>query len=215
MTLVNSYVPPAASDAAPVTFMNFTALLDSLSDKDRVSLERHHQAHESKLGPAPAERWRGIACVLRTLAPGPVKLAGSSAMQFFIPDGKYRKQVFALQVLAGGVFTIYAPDVLAEAMEAGLLSGHEPAENDNTYHLAQSDEVMAIDALDAKTPGPDAFYKDLTGWNRRAMRMTLPPGSTGMQFKAVSQLCALAASQWTLPANGGTTPRCPWDGDAA
>jgi hypothetical protein len=176
--------------------MKYAALLATLGEKDRGSLERQITAFDGKAGAPAADRWRRLACVLRTLAPGPVKLAGSNAMQFFIPDGKYRKQVFAMQATGEGSFLVYAPDVVAEAVRKGLVSGLGHALEGNIYRVGKSDETLVIDLLDGKTPNPDAFFKDMTGWNRKAIRITLPAKPSDGQARAVEQICALAAGQW-------------------
>ena len=61
-----------------------------------------------------------------TLAPV-AKVIGKQTIQFFIPDGKYRMQVFALEDLQDGNMTVYCPDVIAECVQAGLLARHEGA----------------------------------------------------------------------------------------
>lgn len=186
----------AKKPPAQVTPMKYEALLAGLGDRDRGSLERQISAYEAKCGAASAERWRRLACVLRSLAPGPAKLGGSNSMQFFIPDGKYRKQVFALQALSTGEIAVYVPDVLAEAIAHGILVEGKRDQTSNTYRLSETPDLLAIDALSAKTPNPDLFYKDMTGWNRKALRLTLPSRPSDAQIKAVEQICALAARAW-------------------
>ena len=56
-----------------------------------------------------------------TLSPHAAKLVGKQTVQFYVADGKYRMQVFALEDLQDGNITVYCPDVLTEAVEAGLL----------------------------------------------------------------------------------------------
>jgi hypothetical protein len=43
----------------------------------------------------------------------------------------------------------------------------------------------------------NGYYNDLTGWNRKAMRMTLPDQPSHAQVSATEQLGALAAAEWT------------------
>jgi len=43
----------------------------------------------------------------------------------------------------------------------------------------------------------NGYHKNLTGWNRKAMRMTLPAQPSQAQVSATEQLCALAAAEWT------------------
>lgn len=194
---MNEHALPTLSDGASMMPMDYTGLLARLGERDRVSLERQVLAYEKKLGVASAQRWRNLASALTAMAPAGVKLAGNNAMQFYIPDGKYRKQVFALQALANGELAVYAPDVRAEAVKAGLLSRRKAAEVGTTYRLARGDDILTIDALDGRTPNPDAFFKDLTGWNRKAIRVTLPAEPSEAQITATTKLCALAATQWT------------------
>jgi hypothetical protein len=177
--------------------MDYTAFLERFSEKDRKSVERQIMAYEAKAGPEPAERWRRIAALLLTLAPMPgkmpAKFASSHALQFFIPDGKYRMQVFAVHGAPDGSVAIYAPDVLAQAVRERILLGN--AEGENLYRL-KSKEPLTIEPLDGKTPNPDPIYKDMTGWNRKAMRIILPASASEEQIHAAEQLCILAARQW-------------------
>jgi len=183
----------------PFEAMNYAKLLSTLGDRDRAALERQIGTYEGKLGTAAGELWRRFACMLRTLASGGTKLSGANAMQFYIPDGKYRKQVFAMQALASGELTVYVPDVRAQAARAGILGRHTPAE-ENRYRLGKGNELLMIDALDGKSPNPEAFYKDMTGWNRKAIRVTLPANPSKEQIQATEQLCVLAAEEWAAAA---------------
>ncbi len=176
--------------------MEYDQLLAGLGEKDRAGLERQLAAYAAKLGEAQAVRWRRLLCVLRTLSPGPVKLASANAMQFFIPDGKYRKQVFAMQAMGDGSCAVYAPDVISEAVRSGLLSKPSRVDDRDSYRVSKSVEMLSIDSLDGKTPNPDAFYKDMTGWNRKAIRMTLPAEASDAQVHVVEQICVLAAEEW-------------------
>lgn len=176
--------------------MDYPALLASLSEKDRTTLTRQLQAYETRLGMASAQRWCEFAGALAGLAPARPRFAGANALQFYIPDGKYRRQVFALQVLADGSWDVYAPDVLDQAVELGLLSRHGRDEDASTYYRNASADVFMIDRMDGKTPAPDALYKDMTGWNRRAVRIKLPTNARDAQLVTTRELCALAAKQW-------------------
>jgi hypothetical protein len=64
-----------------------------------------------------------------TLAPHAAKLVGKQTAQIYVADRKYRMQVFALEDLQDGNFTVHCPDVLDEAVGSGLLApmaGSEP-----------------------------------------------------------------------------------------
>jgi hypothetical protein len=90
--------------------------------KDRSSIEKHLAALDAQPHPAHGQLWRRLAVSLRKLAPMPVQTVGQHAVQFYIADGKYRMQVFALEDAKDGRLKIYLPDVTAEAIKAGLLT---------------------------------------------------------------------------------------------
>lgn len=182
--------------------MDYPAMIAGLGEKDRGSLERQLLAHEGKVGQAAAQRWRRLACTLRSLAPGRLKIAPASVMQFYIADGKYHQQVFALQALADGGFVMVAPNVLQAAIDAGVL-GKPRAGHAGIYQVGRTAETLAIDALDGSTSNLDAYCKDMTGWNRKAMRIVLPADASDAQVKAAQQLCALAAIQWAVSGSNG------------
>ena len=53
---------------------------------------------------------------------------------------------------------------------------------------------MAIDRLDGKTENAAAFFKDMLGWNRRALRVLLPVSASASQISAVESLCAMSVT---------------------
>lgn len=182
----------------PAKPIDYATLLAQFGEKYRQNVEKQVLAYETKLGHVAAERWRRLACLLMTLAPQPPKLTGMHTMQFFIPDGKYRKQVFALHAVGDGTLAVYARDILAEAMRTGILAKPRHSDGDiaNTYPLPPSGDTLVIDALDGKSCNPSPFYKDMTGWNRRAICMTLPPDASDVLIQAVERVCNLAAKEW-------------------
>jgi len=196
-------------------------LLAGLSAKDRSNIEKHLAAADAEPSPQHGKIWRKVAVALRKLAPLPVQTAGQHAVQFFIPDGKYRMQVFALEDGNNGQLMVYLPDVLAEAQKSGLLSKRgakapgEVAAADvanasgsvistaggggaQEYAIRGSKGVaLRLEALDAaNTPNPSAHVKNMLGWNRKALRVTLLTVSPPEQIAATEQLCALAAKSW-------------------
>lgn len=173
--------------------MDFAAFLANLSLKDRASAQRRIDVLEKEVDPALAHLWRRLACALMTLAPFAAKLIGKQTMQIYIADGRYRLQVFALEDLQNQKFTIYCPDILNQAIESGLLA---PGSDSTTYTVTASGEPLQIDALTGKTPSPGAHFKDMTGWNRKALRITLPPSPSPAQIEAAELLCAMAAQHF-------------------
>src|SRR5438874_4919344 len=129
-----------ASLAKPLTFAEFLA---KLSPKDRSTAERRVSVLEAESDPARAHLWRRLACSLMTLAPFAVKLVGKQNLQVYVADGKYRMQVFALEDLQDGHFTLYCPDVLEEAVQAGLLA-LDPLSQPDLYFIEPSKEQLLI-----------------------------------------------------------------------
>src|SRR4051794_32363118 len=90
--------------------LSFEHFLINLSPKDRVSAEKRITALEVAGSKRLSEVWRRLACALMTLAPHAVKLVGKQTVQYYVADGKYRMQVFALEDLQDGNMTVYCPD---------------------------------------------------------------------------------------------------------
>lgn len=184
-------------------------MLTRFSTKDREGFERQVKAAETKAGEAVAKRWRHLTAVLMAMADRPPKLTGTGTVQFFIPDGKHRRQVFALLAGDDGTLSVFTPNVLEEAIRAGIFA--KPAKpsltkpvDPNTYTISASGETLVIEPLDRDTPNPQFYFKDMTGWNRKAISIQLPPTASESQVRAAEQLCALAAVAW--PAAGTTEP---------
>lgn len=198
---VKTKTAAAAKDSAasPIDFtpMDYDAFLLKLGTKDRLNVERHVAACDAEPDPAHSRNYRRLVCALAGLAPHAAKTHGQQAVQIYVPDGKYRMQVFALQDQRDGLILIYCDDVLDLATKSGLLTGpHEVAEQNNSYRLANSIDSIKVDQLDGKTANPSPFYKDMLGWNRRAIRITLPTSATPGQVKAAETLCAIGAKKW-------------------
>ena len=190
----------AAAAAAPVSTgpLDYTTVLSKMGSKDRLNVERHIAACEAEPDPAHANNQRRLLGILGGLAPHSIKTHGQQAVQFFIADGKYRMQVFALADLRDGVIMIYTTDVLDEISKSGLLNGpHEMGGHTNAYKIKGSTETIRIDQLDGKTPNPSTFFKDMLGWNRRALRITINGNATKDQIDAVEKICGLGARKWT------------------
>src|SRR6188768_1479435 len=118
----------------PLTFAEFLA---KLPPKDRAAAERRVGVLEAAPDQAGAHLWRRLACSLMTLAPFAAKLIGKQTLQIYVADGRYRMQVFALEDLQDGAFTVYCPDILDEAVKSGLLAPAPNAEP-HDYVVASS-----------------------------------------------------------------------------
>ena len=178
--------------------LDYPTLLSKMGSKDRLNVERHIAACEAEPDQAQANNARRLLGVLGGLAPHSIKTHGQQAVQFFIADGKYRMQVFALADQRDGVMMIYTTDVLEDATKSGVINGpHEIGGHTNAYKIKGSTENIRVDQLDGKTPNPSTFFKDMLGWNRRALRITIPANANKDQVDAVEKLCVLGHRKWT------------------
>ena len=199
MPTVTKRSPDAAfaALARPISYDDFCA---KLSAKDRVNVERHVAACEAEPDPKHAKLWRRLVCSLMTLSPHAIKCNGQHSAQFYVPDGKYRMQVFAIEDKREGQITVYCSDVLDESIAAKVIARRRNKEDENAYPIVGTDETLMIEQLDGQTPSPAPFYKDMLGWNRRALRITLPIDATSRQAEAVEKICAISAQKWiTVP----------------
>jgi hypothetical protein len=189
----------------PLSFQEFLA---KLPQKDRVNAEKRVVALEAAGAPGLAELWRRVAAALMTLAPHAAKLVGKQTVQYYVADGKYRMQAFALEDLQDGKLTIYCPDVLEKAVEAGLLAPPMVADpcGTGTYRIVGTPDALRIDALDRDSLNPAAHFKDMVGWNRKALRLTLPPTASAEQVAAAELVCAIAARGFSSTAAAAEAP---------
>src|SRR5437762_505773 len=173
----------------PVTL---TDLLAAMGSRDRVNVERHLAAAEAEGSKSHSTLWTRLVRDLATLSSMTIQSTGQQALSFYIPDGKHRQQVFALEDQRDGKLYLYAEDVLAKAMKAGVLTSKGAA----GYGVAGGHSIE-IEALTAQnTPNPSPFYKHMLGWNRKALRITLPVDAPQQVVKAVEQICAISAQRW-------------------
>ncbi|HZN65125.1 MAG TPA: hypothetical protein VFB66_07460 [Tepidisphaeraceae bacterium] len=214
----------AAAEAAKRE-ADMEAFFTGVGAKDRSSIEKHLAAVDAQPHPAHGQLWRRLAVSLRKLAPMPVQTVGQHAVQFYIADGKYRMQVFALEDAKDGRLRIYLPDVSADAVKAGLLSkpvapaparrassvaagpvggttgtdaAAPAADHGREYGVkGAKGESLRLESLDANnTPNPAPHVKHMLGWNRKALAITLLTNATPDQVSAAESLCALAAKKW-------------------
>jgi len=171
----------------------FDGMLARAAAKDRTHIQRHLAAADAEGDPAHAALWRRLATTLFSLAPLPIQTVGHSAVLFFVPDGKYRMQMFALEDLSDGRIAVYLPDVLNDAIAKKILrKGDVADEYAIVGSLRNSLHVEALDA--ANTPEPATHVKNMLGWNRKALRVTLPAiGAEGPRVDAAEAMVNLAA----------------------
>ena len=179
----------------PVVGVTLEDVLARSGARDRTNVEKHLAACETEPHPAHAQLWRRIATKIASLAPLPVQTVGLQAVLFFIPDGKYRMQVFALEDKGESVIHLYIPDVLAQATRAKLVQKAGP---DEYTAPGAKDQTFSIHSLDASnTSDPPPHIKNMIGWNRKAIRIALKTtDATGPQVVAAEAMCDLAAAKW-------------------
>lgn len=199
---MQSVITPSAESDSPVQHHNaldrieYLEFLMRLLPKDRVNVERHVAMCDANQGPGHSQLWQRIACLLMALGDATAKTVGRHTMQFFIPDGKYRLQVFALHDQHNGHLLVYAYNVLEEAFAANVLE-RPTAEDSTTFRVSNSHDLLNIEQIDAKSVTPVPYFKEMLGWNRRVIRVTLPTDATPGQVEAVERLCAMSKSKWT------------------
>jgi hypothetical protein len=185
-------MPKAAPEITVSSGNGLEDLLARASTRDRAAIEKHLAACDAEPTPAHAKLWRRLASKLCDLAPLPVRTVGEQAVLFFIADGKYRMQVFALEDNRDGQLIVYLPDVMTQAVREKVIS-----KSDNEYVVGRGQKLV-VQAMDNNN-SPDApqSVKHMLGWNRKAIRLTLnvtEPDSS--QVSATENLCALAARKW-------------------
>src|SRR5438067_1405859 len=151
---------------------DFSLFLEKLAAKDRAKVEKQVVACEAA---GTAELWKRLACTLMTLAPHQPKVNAQQSIQFYVADGRHRKQVFALEDSGNSTLTVYCHDVMDQAVKARLLQpATELGPDDNTYRIVGTGDTLFIDRIDGDVINPTEFFKHMVGWNRRALRIKLP-----------------------------------------
>ena len=187
--------PLKAAQAAVANPISYTEFLEKLGAKDRLNAEKHVAACEAGPAPGHAKLWKRLATTLMTLSSNLAKVNGQQSIQFYVPDGKYRKQVFAMEDLRKDAITVYCTDVLDEAIKLKLLKPTRGGEEEGVglYGIPKSDETLAIEKINGQSVNPAEFFKHMVGWHREAIRITLPLNATEHQVETALTLCALNA----------------------
>jgi hypothetical protein len=169
-------------------------LLARTGARDRANIEKHLAVCDAEADAGHALLWRRLLVKLGELAPMALITVGLQVVRFFIADGKYRMQVFALEDHGNGLLAVYLPNVLAKAVSAKLL-----VKNGGQYSPATApQQFLNVQQMDANNPSdPPEFVKHMTGWNRKAVKLTLLTSEPDSPLVNMAEsLCELAASQW-------------------
>jgi hypothetical protein len=186
----------AAKAAAGAAVSPLEEMLVRAGVKGRTSLEKHLALCDAEPSPAHGQLWRRLAGKLSQLAPMPVQMAGAQAVMFYVADGKYRLQVFALEDLGDGNLSVYLPDVLAEGVKAKVLK-----KAGGKYITANRKAApLIVETFNAaNTPDPVPHIKHMIGWNRKAIKITIAISDTDDSIAAATEsLCELAAKKWKV-----------------
>jgi hypothetical protein len=175
--------------------IDYDGFLAKLTPKDRLNIERHITAIEELSTKGHAKLWKRLAVAMMSMAPHSAKANGQQSMQFYIQDGKYRMQIFALEDLRDGSVHVYAADAVDEATKAGLFGKAKPGDEPNELRLTGSTDTLNVERLDGKVSNPAPFYKDMLGWNRRAVHVTLPTMASDAQTEATVKLLVFGAKK--------------------
>jgi hypothetical protein len=184
---------------------DYDGLLLRLGARDRAAVEKHIAVCETEPTRQHATLWKRVACLLCNLAPKAIQTAGQRAVQFFAADGKYRRQVFAMEDLRDGVLAVYMVDVLDAARDAGVM--RTPIDKTGTAMIhpageaAQVGIALKMEALtSANTAAAPDYFRHMVGWKRTVLKVTLPTSATPEQVEALEALCALAGRAGAGPA---------------
>lgn len=183
-----------SSAAARQVNQKYEDFLTRLSPKARSAMAKYEETCQNRGINAYSELWKRLAGLLSHLAPQYADMIGFS-VKFYIPDGKYRQQVFALETTQKGSVAVYMPDVTSEAIVRKLLSQSPIA---SSYRVPGANECkVLLEPITADTC-ETVVCKAMVGWGKRALVTTLDRNSTAEQIAAVEQLCSLAAESWPV-----------------
>jgi hypothetical protein len=187
-----------AEKAKPVEKIkpDFEKFLAALSARDRLNIERHIAVCDAEPTADHGKLYKRLAAMLASLAPQSVRTTGQRAIQFFMSDGKYRVQVFALEDLCDGNVVVYLTDALDQAVTEGIFRRRAKTDGDATlFEIAdQPGAFLRIERLtSANTVEAPDYYRHMLGWNRKALKLSLPTNATAGQIRAAEALFVLAA----------------------
>ncbi len=172
--------------------LDLDGVLTRMGARENTAVARRLAACE-QTHPARAQAWRRLAALMMHLAPSRPKTL-QRAILFYIPDGKYQMQVFALDDAADGTISVCCENVLAEAIKAHVVAPQPGAPGRYTVHGKPL--AVLIDQLDGKTENPPPYANAMTGWNRKALRIILPADAAESQVQAAELICAISALRW-------------------
>ena len=186
-----SQAPAARPWKEPVE-RDYAIFLDQLSPKDRARVAKHEETSEASGRKVYGDLWKRLAGALAGLAPHATQFLGNDAVTFYIPDGKYKQQVFGLVQTKDSV-TVFLPDVIEAAIHRKILIR---IGTESRYRIAGArDQMVQLDLITADTRDVPTC-KSMLGWGRRALSAQLSEQGDEAKARVVEQLCQLAAEKW-------------------
>ncbi|HEX8913325.1 MAG TPA: hypothetical protein VF796_13270, partial [Humisphaera sp.] len=180
-------VPPTATP----THKPFAAVLEKAAGKDKANLQKQLDALAALPVPAHAQTWQQLVATLAGLAPHALQTVGKEAVRFFVADGRYKLQVYAIEDKRDGHIAVYLPDVLEQAIKKKIVA---PTKSPTEFALPGSrGETIVIDSLNGdNTMDAPAHFKFMIGLGRKALRVTVAAAGRPAQVAAAEALCQLA-----------------------
>lgn len=213
-------LPAVSQPDAPLSRLipEFSQVLEHMGARDKLAVEKHVAACEAEGDPEHARLWKRLVCVLAALAwrrgkvgtqtqrQFGIETRGQRAIQFFIPDGKYRRQLFALEDLRDGKLSVYLLDVMDAALESEVIQSLKrpqiPVIDAMTHHFLADHlgATVRIELLSAQNSAsaPD-YYRHMVGWNRKAIKATIQVAGGEARLDGLTALCSIAARQVSAP----------------
>src|SRR3954470_7074527 len=115
---------PASKAVAPqpASAVSLAAVLERAPAKDRANLQRHLDALAAEPSSGGhAKTWETLLTLLAGLAPHALQTVGKEAVRFFVSDGRYKLQVYALEDKRDGLIRVYLPDVIDRAIRKKVM----------------------------------------------------------------------------------------------
>jgi hypothetical protein len=178
-----------------MTLKRLEPILERVGVKERAKIEKHLAVCDAEAAALHGKLWRRVVSILGELAPLSMQSVGNNTWRFFVADGKYRMQVFALEDAFDGTLKIYMPDIINDAVKSKILT---KTSTPQTYAANGSETKLKIESLGA-TEAAEAppHYKHMLGWNRKALRVSLSTVDADDALdNAVQAMAAIAAKKW-------------------
>jgi hypothetical protein len=186
---VQSIHPPRSESAVE---RQYEAFLGHLTVKGRSTVQKHDESCETAGDQERGVLWKRLAGGLGQLANHAIEVYDLRSVKFYVADGKYKLQVFALEDTPQGTLVVYFPDVAQTAVSEKIITG---GTSPQLYRVPGGAEPLHLTPINAETPDM-TVCKAMLGWGRRALRAEFALPMQEAHVRAVEHLCELAARKW-------------------